>query len=149
MLFRSDGFTVKTMQVYSGYKLKDSDYPSVPEKLRYEGTWQKYTAAITSNVTVQATYRKMLPLLVRFYADETLVKTMQVDYGYRLNDLDYPDVPPKTGFTGSWRKYTQQLPEEMKQGQQVPISECLQVQDRKSTRLNSSHASKSRMPSSA
>ena len=107
--FVADGFTVKTMQVYSGYKLKDSDYPSVPEKLRYEGTWQKYTAAVTSNVTVQATYRKMLPLLVRFYADETLVKTMQVDYGYRLNDLDYPDVPPKTGFTGSWRKYTQRI----------------------------------------
>ena len=107
--FVADGFTIKTMQVYSGYKLKDSDYPSVPEKLRYEGTWQKYTAAITSNVTVQATYRKMLPLLVRFYADETLVKTMQVDYGYRLNDLDYPDVPPKTGFTGSWRKYTQRI----------------------------------------
>ena len=107
--FVADGFTVKTMQVYSGYKLKDSDYPSVPEKLGYEGTWQKYTTAITSNVTVQATYRKMLPLLVRFYADETLVKTMQVDYGYRLNDLDYPDVPPKTGFTGSWRKYTQRI----------------------------------------
>ena len=107
--FVADGFTVKTMQVYSGYTLKDSDYPSVPEKLRYEGTWQKYTAAVTSNVTVQATYRKMLPLLVRFYADETLVKTMQVDYGYRLNDLDYPDVPPKTGFTGSWRKYTQRI----------------------------------------
>ena len=107
--FVADGETVKTISVYSGYKLKDSDYPSVPEKLRYEGTWQKYTAAITSNVTVQATYRKMLPLLVRFYADETLVKTMQVDYGYRLNDLDYPDVPPKTGFTGSWRKYTQRI----------------------------------------
>ena len=65
--FVADGFTVKTMQVYSGYKLKDSDYPSVPEKLRYEGTWQKYTAAVTSNVTVQATYRKMLPLQVQFY----------------------------------------------------------------------------------
>ena len=105
----ADGFTVKTMQVYSGYKLKDSDYPSVPEKLRYEGTWQKYTAAVTSDVTIQATYRRMSPVWVRFYADETLVKTMQVDYGYRLNDLDYPDVPPKTGFTGSWRKYTQRI----------------------------------------
>ena len=107
--FVADGFTVKTMQVYSGYKLKDSDYPSVPEKLRYEGTWQKYTAAVTSDVTIQATYRRMSPVWVRFYADETLVKTMQVDYGYRLNDLDYPDVPPKTGFTGSWRKYTQRI----------------------------------------
>ena len=107
--FVADGFTVKTMQVYSGYKLKDSDYPSVPEKLRYEGTWQKYTAAVTSDVTIQATYRRMSPVWVRFYADETLVKTMQVDYGYRLNDPDYPDVPPKTGFTGSWRKYTQRI----------------------------------------
>ena len=107
--FVADGFTVKTMQVYSGYTLKDSDYPSVPEKLRYEGTWQKYTAAVTSDVTIQATYRRMSPVWVRFYADETLVKTMQVDYGYRLNDLDYPDVPPKTGFTGSWRKYTQRI----------------------------------------
>ena len=107
--FVADGFTVKTMQVYSGYTLKDSDYPSVPERLRYEGTWQKYTAAVTSDVTIQATYRRMSPVWVRFYADETLVKTMQVDYGYRLNDLDYPDVPPKTGFTGSWRKYTQRI----------------------------------------
>ena len=107
--FVADGETVKTISVYSGYKLKDSDYPRVPYKAGYEGSWQKRTAPVTSNVTVQATYRKMLPLLVRFYADETLVKTMQVDYGYRLNDLDYPDVPPKTGFTGSWRKYTQRI----------------------------------------
>ena len=107
--FQADGATVKTMTVEDGYTLKDSDYPAVPTKTGYTGEWVKYTAAVHSNVTVQATYRKMLPLLVRFYADETLVKTMQVDYGYRLNDLDYPDVPPKTGFTGSWRKYTQRI----------------------------------------
>ena len=107
--FVADGFTVKTMQVYSGYKLKDSDYPSVPEKLGYEGTWQKHTAAITSNVTVQAAYRKMLPLLVRFYADETLLKSMQVEYGYRLVDSDYPDIPEKTGYRGSWTKYIRRI----------------------------------------
>ena len=40
--FVADGFTVKTMQVYSGYKLKDSDYPSVPEKLGYDGHGHKW-----------------------------------------------------------------------------------------------------------
>ena len=107
--FVADGFTVKTMQVYSGYKLKDSDYPSVPEKLRYEGTWQKYTAAVTSNVTVQATYRKMLPLQVQFYAEETLLKSMQVEYGYRLVDSDYPDIPEKPGYRSWWSKHSDRI----------------------------------------
>ena len=107
--FVADGETVKTISVYSGYKLKDSDYPSVPEKLRYEGTWQKYTAAITSNVTVQATYRKMLPLQVQFYAEETLLKSMQVEYGYRLVDSDYPDIPEKPGYRSWWSKHSDRI----------------------------------------
>ena len=40
--FVADGFTVKTMQVYSGYILKDSDYPSVPEKLGCDGHGHKW-----------------------------------------------------------------------------------------------------------
>ena len=107
--FVADGFTVKTMQVYSGYKLKDSDYPSVPEKLRYEGTWQKHTTAVMGNVTVQATYRKMLPLQVQFYAEETLLKSMQVEYGYRLVDSDYPDIPEKPGYRSWWSKHSDRI----------------------------------------
>ena len=107
--FVADGFTVKTMQVYSGYKLKDSDYPSVPEKLGYEGTWQKHTTAVMGNVTVQATYRKMLPLQVQFYAEETLLKSMQVEYGYRLVDSDYPDIPEKPGYRSWWSKHSDRI----------------------------------------
>ena len=107
--FVADGFTVKTMQVYSGYILKDSDYPSVPEKLGYEGTWQKHTTAVMGNVTVQATYRKMLPLQVQFYAEETLLKSMQVEYGYRLVDSDYPDIPEKPGYRSWWSKHSDRI----------------------------------------
>lgn len=42
--FVADGETVKTISVYSGYKLTDSDYPRVPYKVGYEGSWQKRTA---------------------------------------------------------------------------------------------------------
>ena len=107
--FVADGFTVKTMQVYSGYILKDSDYPSVPEKLGYEGTWQKHTTAVMGNVTVQATYQKMLPLQVQFYAEETLLKSMQVEYGYRLVDSDYPDIPEKPGYRSWWSKHSDRI----------------------------------------
>ena len=40
--FVADGETVKTISVYSGYKLTDSDYPSVPEKLGYDGHGHKW-----------------------------------------------------------------------------------------------------------
>ena len=92
-----------------GYTLKDSDYPSVPEKLGYEGTWQKHTTAVMGNVTVQATYQKMLPLQVQFYAEETLLKSMQVEYGYRLVDSDYPDIPEKPGYRSWWSKHSDRI----------------------------------------
>ena len=38
--FVADGKTVKTMTVEQGYKLKDSDYPTVPAKTGYTGEWK-------------------------------------------------------------------------------------------------------------
>ena len=105
--FQADGTTVKTMTVEDGYTLKDSDYPAVPTKTGYTGEWVKYTSAIHSNVTINATYTKdVVTYTVTFIADGVTVKTMTVADGYTLKDFDYPTVPSKTGYNGMWKKYT-------------------------------------------
>ncbi len=105
--FTADGTTVKTMTVEDGYTLKDSDYPAVPTKSGYTGEWVKYTAAIHSNVTVQAKYTAVVAKYsVFFKADGFTVKAIQVNDGYVLQDADYPEVPAKVGCNGAWEKYT-------------------------------------------
>ena len=105
--FTADGATVKTMTVEDGYTLKDSDYPAVPTKTGYTGEWVKYTSAIHSNVTVQAKYTAVVAkYTVTFKADNTVVKTMTVKDGYTLKASDYPTVPAKSGYKGSWKRYT-------------------------------------------
>ena len=105
--FQADGATVKTMTVEDGYTLKDSDYPAVPGKTGYTGEWVKYTSAVHSNVTVQAKYTAVVAkYTVTFKADNTVVKTMTVKDGYTLKASDYPTVPAKSGYKGSWKRYT-------------------------------------------
>ena len=105
--FQADGATVKTMTVEDGYTLKDSDYPAVPTKTGYTGEWVKYTSAVHSNVTVQAKYTAVVAkYTVTFKADNTVVKTMTVKDGYTLKASDYPAIPAKIGYKGSWEKYT-------------------------------------------
>ena len=109
--FVADGVTVKTMTVTDGYTLKDSDYPTVPAKSGYTGSWQKYTAAIHSNITVQATYSALAQYTVKFVADGVTVKTMTVYEGYVLKSSDYPAVPEKEGYNGAWSSYTSAIHE--------------------------------------
>ena len=105
--FQADGATVKTMTVEDGYVLKDSDYPAVPTKTGYTGEWVKYTTAIHSNVTVQAKYTAVsTDHTVTFKANGKTVKTMVVPDGYVLQDSDYPPIPPRVGYKGSWSKVT-------------------------------------------
>ena len=105
--FQADGTTVKTMTVEDGYTLKDSDYPAVPTKTGYTGEWVKYTTAIHSNVTVQAKYTAVsTDHTVTFKANGKTVKTMVVPDGYVLQDSDYPPIPPRVGYKGSWSKVT-------------------------------------------
>ena len=105
--FTADGTTVKTMTVEDGYTLKDSDYPAVPAKSGYTGEWVKYTSAIHSNVTVQAKYTAVsTDHTVTFKANGKTVKTMVVPDGYVLQDSDYPPIPPRVGYKGSWSKVT-------------------------------------------
>ena len=105
--FQADGATVKTMTVEDGYTLKDSDYPAVPSKTGYTGEWVKYTTAIHSNVTVQAKYTAVsTDHTVTFKANGKTVKTMVVPDGYVLQDSDYPPIPPRVGYKGSWSKVT-------------------------------------------
>ena len=105
--FQADGTTVKTMTVEDGYVLKDSDYPAVPTKTGYTGEWVKYTTAVHSNVTVQAKYTAVsTDHTVTFKANGKTVKTMVVPDGYVLQDSDYPPIPPRVGYKGSWSKVT-------------------------------------------
>ena len=103
--FVADGKTVKTMTVEQGYKLKDSDYPTIPAKTGYTGEWKKYTTAISTDVTVVAVYTKIAARhTVTFKADGKVLKIMAVPNGYILKDSDYPSIPVKKGYTGSWPK---------------------------------------------
>ena len=105
--FQADGATVKTMTVEDGYTLKDSDYPAVPTKTGYTGEWVKYTSAVHSNVTVQVKYTAVsTDHTVTFKANGKTVKTMVVPDGYVLQDSDYPPIPPRVGYKGSWSKVT-------------------------------------------
>ena len=104
--FVADGTTVKTMTVNDGYTLTDSDYPTVPTKAGYSGAWQQYTEAIHADITIQATYTALAQYTVKFVADGVTVKTMTVYEGYVLKTADYPTVPEKAGYSGSWRRRT-------------------------------------------
>ena len=105
--FKADNTVVKTMTVVDGYTLKSSDYPTVPAKTGYTGEWVKHTAAIHSNVTVQAKYTAVVTKYTVFFkADGFTVKAIQVNDGYVLQDADYPEVPAKVGCNGAWEKHT-------------------------------------------
>ncbi len=113
--FVADGVTVKTMTVTDGYILQASDYPAVPEKEGYAGAWQEYTAAITEDITIQAVYQAATHT-VTFYGRNVLVplKTMTVPDGYVLQDSDYPPVPRKVGYIGSWVRNNRPIHEDTK-----------------------------------
>ena len=110
--FTADGATVKTMTVEDGYTLKDSDYPAIPAKIGYKGSWEKYTAAIHSDITINAVYEPSTVIkqyTVVFRADAKVLKTMKVEVGYTLQDSDYPEIPAKEGYTGHWDKSTTRI----------------------------------------
>ena len=100
--FVADGETVKTISVYSGYKLTDSDYPRVPYKAGYEGSWQKRTAPVTSNVTINAVYTQILHTVSFRVMDEGIIYTMEVPDRYVLQEEDYPTIPKRVGYTSRW-----------------------------------------------
>lgn len=104
--FVADGVTVKTMTVDDGYVLKNSDYPTVPAKAGYVGSWNKYTGPVTSDLTIQASYRQLRRCTVTFKADNVVLKTMTVDEGYMLKLTDYPSIPPKPNYNGIWPSRT-------------------------------------------
>ena len=105
VFFKADGFTVKAIQVNDGYVLQDADYPEVPAKVGCNGAWEKHTAAIHSNVTINAVYSPIAShYTVTFKANGKTLKTMTVADGYVLKTSDYPTIPKRAGYTGSWPK---------------------------------------------
>ena len=110
--FKADNTVVKTMTVKDGYTLKASDYPTVPAKSGYKGSWKRYTAAIHSDITIDAVYEPVIvtkQYTVVFRADAKVLKTMKVEVGYTLQDSDYPEIPAKEGYTGHWDKSTTRI----------------------------------------
>ena len=107
--FVADGTTVKTMTVADGYTLKTSDYPTVPAKSGYTGSWNKYTEAIHANITIEAVYQEITNCIVRFVAERITLKTMTVQSGYVLKDSDYPNIPQKTGYTAVWGPHAKRI----------------------------------------
>ena len=103
--FVADSQTVKTMSVKDGYVLQDRDYPTVPEKSGYAGSWTKYTAAIHENITIQAVYSTGTHTVKFLGLRLIVIKTMTVEDGYVLKRSDYPAVPKKKGFIGKWNTY--------------------------------------------
>ena len=107
--FVADGVTVKTMTVDDGYVLKASDYPAVPAKAGYIGSWNKYNGSITSDRTIQASYRLPNRCVVTFKVENTVLKTMTVDEGYVLTAFDYPAIPPKPNCHTIWSYHTKPI----------------------------------------
>ena len=103
--FVADGETVETLTVEDGYVLQEEDYPAVPEKTGYSGTWTPYTLPVTADITIQASYAPVQHT-VTFVADGVTVDTIEVAHGYVLKDSDYPAVPEKPGLYGFWEEYT-------------------------------------------
>ena len=46
------------MPFVDGYVRKNSDYPAVPPRTGYTGSWNKYTGAIHESITITARYTK-------------------------------------------------------------------------------------------
>ena len=55
--FKADGKVLKTMTVRNGYILKDSDYPSIPVKKGYTGSWPKTVSVIRADTVISAIYK--------------------------------------------------------------------------------------------
>ena len=110
--FIDDGTLVKTMTVGHGYVLKDWDYPELPEVAGYHVSWNKYSEPITADLVVWANYA-VAPHTVTFVADGVTVKTMEVEDGYVLTDGDYPAVPEKEGYWGTWNVQTAPITQDM------------------------------------
>ena len=84
----------------------------MPAKSGYTGEWVKYTAAIHSDITINAVYEPSTVIkqyTVVFRADAKVLKTMKVEVGYTLQDSDYPEIPAKEGYTGHWDKSTTRI----------------------------------------
>ena len=110
--FVAEGMPVHTMTVNHGYLLQPNDYPPIPQKPGYTGAWNRYTAQVTQDITVEAVYT-INQYTVTFVADGTTIKTMTVEHGYVLTDSDYPAVPEKAGYTGAWNKYTEPVTQDI------------------------------------
>ncbi|MBE6667920.1 MAG: hypothetical protein E7607_06410 [Ruminococcaceae bacterium] len=83
--------------------LDPSKIPAVPAKTGYTGAWESFVLNDT-NITVNAVYTPIVYKAV-FKADGKVID--EVTFTVEDTVLSrIPEVPAKTGYTGSWSKYT-------------------------------------------
>ena len=76
--------------------------PVVPAKQHYTGTWETYTLT-SGNVEVEAEYTPVT-YYVTFIAEGNEVA--KLSYTVENTSIVEPQVPSKTGYTGTWEAYT-------------------------------------------
>ena len=98
--FYVDGTLFDTKTIVFGGSL--TDVPAVPEKVGYTAKWSVTNFDdINEDTRVDAVYQ-IIVINIRFYANDLLIVTKNVNYGGTLADI--PEVPTKTGYTGRWDK---------------------------------------------
>lgn len=72
--------------------------PAVPAKEHYEGAWEDYALDYTNKV-VNAVYTPIKYTAI-FKVNDDIVA--QIEYTVENKDIEFPEIPAKTGYTAEW-----------------------------------------------
>ena len=94
---------IHTMEVPDRYVLQEEDYPTIPKRVGYTSRWDTRVTMIVRDTIIDAIYSDGSTHEVTFlaYGNENL-GTITVEDGYLLQEEDYPTIPERTGYRGSW-----------------------------------------------
>lgn len=77
--------------------------PEVPHKDNYRGYWESYSLGV-GDIIIHAVYEELETHYVIFIAEGNEVA--RVSYTSDTQSITAPDVPTKTGYTGTWESYS-------------------------------------------
>lgn len=103
--FISNGKTVKT-QVYTVETQDSVSLPqlSLPAKEGYYSEWEDFTGKI-GNLTVNEIYVAE-EYTIYFYCEGCFVSQIGFTVETELSQIDLPEVPDKSGYSGVWEEFT-------------------------------------------
>ena len=94
--FQADGTTVDTLYAKKNTTLTTADFPAVPEKTGYRGSWEKDTLQVTENVTIHAVYT---PIVYDITYDLDGGTNGNNPDTYTVEDDIVLENPKKSGYT--------------------------------------------------